>query len=96
MKENRRKIKGKSVLFIVLILNLQPLFAANSKKIEITKLKIASIDWCPQMCHEETIRGYVHDIVELIFSNEKYELDIHRMPWSRAIKMVNEGKYDAL
>lgn len=90
------KWKFKFITFIVLAFSLQLFSAVSAENTEIVKLRIASIDWCPQICPKEVNKGYVQDIVELIFSGKKYELEIHSMPWSRAIKMVNEGKYDAL
>ncbi|GAC12806.1 hypothetical protein [Aliiglaciecola lipolytica] len=85
------KWKFKFITFIVLAFSLQPLSAVSAENTEIVKLKIASIVWCPQICPKEVNKGYVQDIVELIFSGKNYELEIHSMPWSRAIKMVNEG-----
>ncbi|MDO6444610.1 transporter substrate-binding domain-containing protein [Colwellia sp. 1_MG-2023] len=96
MKIITSKWKFKFIPFILLFFCLQPPLANSAKNTEIVKLSIASIDWCPQICPKEVNKGYVQDIVELIYASEKYQLEIHSMPWSRAIKMVDEGKYDAL
>jgi polar amino acid transport system substrate-binding protein len=59
-------------------------------------IKIASIDWCPQLCPGREQQGYVTDIVREVYSALEYELIIDFFPWSRAIKVVRNGEYDAL
>lgn len=59
-------------------------------------IKIASIDWCPQLCPKEEKKDYVLDILEQVFKNSKYKLDIKTYPWSRAIMLVNNGTAHAL
>ena len=59
-------------------------------------LRIASIDWCPQMCQGEERQGYVTEIVERVFAGSEYELDVTIYPWSRAIFMVRSGEAHAL
>jgi len=36
-------------------------------------LKIAAIDWCPQICPGKTDPGYIIDIVEELFRSSPYE-----------------------
>ena len=59
-------------------------------------IKIAAIDWCPQICIDQKQKGYVVDLVKEIYKDSGYELDIEYLPWSRAIKYVSSGKADAL
>ncbi len=59
-------------------------------------LSIAAIDWCPQICPDAIKKGYTVDLVEKIYRNTNYKLDIKYYPWSRAISMVTSGKADAL
>ncbi|BBN80205.1 amino acid ABC transporter substrate-binding protein [Pseudoalteromonas sp. A25] len=59
-------------------------------------IKVAAIDWCPQICPKQTEKGYVIDLVEEIYRNSDYQLKIDYFPWSRAIKYVLAGKYHAL
>lgn len=59
-------------------------------------IKIAAIDWCPQLCPRESIPGYVLELVEQVFANSQYQLVIDYYPWSRAIKNVRYGLSDAL
>lgn len=63
------------------------------KKVTIS---IAAIDWCPQICHQDIDKGYVVELVEEVFKGTQYQLNIEIYPWSRAIKLVTEGKADAL
>lgn len=59
-------------------------------------IKIASIDWCPQLCPEREQQGYVTDIVREVFTESDYDLVIDFFPWPRAIKVVRNGEYEAL
>ena len=59
-------------------------------------LNISAIDWCPQICVDKDYSGYVIDIVNAVFKNSDYTLNINYFPWSRAIKNVTEGRADAL
>ncbi len=60
------------------------------------KLTVAAIDWCPQICSSKDRPGYVIEIIKEVFSGEKYQLQIDYFPWSRAIRNVTSGQYDAL
>ncbi|MBD1582289.1 transporter substrate-binding domain-containing protein [Pseudoalteromonas sp. S16_S37] len=59
-------------------------------------IKVAAIDWCPQICPEQKEKGYVVDLVEEIYRDSDYQLQVDYFPWSRAIKYVLAGKYHAL
>jgi len=59
-------------------------------------IKVAGIDWCPQICINEEKPGYVVELVNEVFKGTKFSLEIDHFPWSRAIKNVLQGKYDAL
>ncbi len=59
-------------------------------------LKIAYIDWCPQLCVGEKSEGYIIDTVKIIFKDSEYKLEFEKFPWSRAINNVRSGNYDAL
>ncbi|NQZ81227.1 MAG: transporter substrate-binding domain-containing protein [Colwellia sp.] len=59
-------------------------------------IKVAGIDWCPQICINDEKPGYVVELVNEVFKGTKYSLEIDHFPWSRAIKNVLQGKYDAL
>jgi len=59
-------------------------------------IKIASIDWPPQLIQDQKERGYIGDIIEHIFKDGPYTLVIKTYPWSRAIALVKSGEVDAL
>lgn len=73
------------------------LFSESSLAQENSKtIKIASIDWCPQLCPKEEKKGYIYDLVTEIYTQQGYELDIETMPWSRAIALTRKGTRVAL
>jgi len=59
-------------------------------------LIISSIDWCPQLCDNDSQRGYVMDIVDAIFKDSPYTLEVENFPWTRAIRLVENGRSHAL
>ena len=81
--------------FMVMVFFISELRADTAiKKKEL--IRIASIDWCPQLCPNSKDRGYIFDLVQLVFKDTIYELSIETMPWSRAIKMTKDGSAIAL
>jgi ABC-type amino acid transport substrate-binding protein len=59
-------------------------------------IHIDAIDWCPQICLDSNQPGYVIELVNKIFENTQYRLNIRIFPWSRAIRNISTGKADAL
>ena len=58
--------------------------------------QIVEIDWCPQICPNNTQSGYVSEIIELIIAEVPGDFERIDLPWSRAIKLVHEGRAFAL
>lgn len=81
------------LLFVLMSIST---FASSEPLDEKITITVAAIDWCPQICSDNTHQGYVVDLVEEAFKGTKYQLDIQIYPWSRAIKLVSSGKVDAL
>lgn len=79
----------KSIFAILVMLICAVSSASAQDKREI--VRIAAIDWCPQLCPNSKDRGYVYDLVQKAFEDSPYELLIETMPWSRAIKMTQDG-----
>jgi len=85
----------KKYLYLLLLL---PTFTRSEP------LTVAAIDWCPQLCPitDDTIHtndekpGFIIDIVKTVFKDSDFDLKIAYYPWSRAIKLVKEGKIDVL
>lgn len=80
-----------SLFFLFPIFNGQ-VFAQDEQKL----IKIASIDWCPQLCPKEDNKGYIYDLVTAIYEQQGFILDIEDMPWSRAIALTQRGERIAL
>jgi polar amino acid transport system substrate-binding protein len=59
-------------------------------------IKVAAIDWCPQICIDEEKPGYTVDLIKKVFEGSEYTLEIDIFPWTRAIEYVSNGSYDAL
>ena len=59
-------------------------------------IKVAAIDWCPQICIDEDKPGYTVELLNKIFHGSEYTVEIDIFPWTRAIKYVTDGEYDAL
>jgi len=78
----------KTLFFVSFALSIMPTYAQT--------IKIAAIDWCPQICVDTAKAGYTIELVKKVFENSEYQLEIDIFPWSRAIKYVSSGKYDAL
>lgn len=76
-----------------LILILITLFSASAAT---QIIKVAAIDWCPQICIDNKQKGYVVDYVNQVFKNSDYVIEIDYYPWSRAIKQVRTGQVHAL
>ncbi|MEH6442764.1 MAG: transporter substrate-binding domain-containing protein [Oceanospirillaceae bacterium] len=63
---------------------------------QATELSVASIDWCPQVCANSNMAGYITDTAEMVFKDSPYKLNIQTYPWSRSIKLVEFGEKHAL
>ncbi|NQY34655.1 MAG: transporter substrate-binding domain-containing protein [Alteromonadaceae bacterium] len=77
--------------FLVLILSILLPFLSKA-----SSLSIAGIDKCPQICVNKNKPGYIVEIVNTVFAESPYTIEVDYYPWSRAIKLVREGKVTAL
>lgn len=75
-----------SVIFLVF-------FSATSAAQQI---KVAAIDWCPQICPQASEKGYIIETIDAVFEGSAYQLTIDYFPWSRAIKGVEDGSLHLL
>ncbi len=81
-------------IFIIIALMVSPVLAFGS---DIPKsLKLATTDWCPYACKNNTNRGIVVDYVEALLVTEGIVSEVEFFPWSRAIELVRRGEYHAL
>ncbi|OUR95161.1 hypothetical protein A9Q81_13770 [Gammaproteobacteria bacterium 42_54_T18] len=81
-----------SIKNIVVILAL----SVSSSFVKAESLKISTIDWCPQICPKGKLPGYVIETVQKVFENSPYVLSTENYPWTRAIKLVEDGENHAL
>lgn len=82
----------KKVLFVFVYI----FFIIGLNFIHAETLKIASIDWCPQLCPGKEKAGYITDTVNEIFEGSPYKADIKTYPWTRAILLARKGDVHAL
>ncbi|MGE9746332.1 substrate-binding periplasmic protein [Bdellovibrio bacteriovorus] len=60
-------------------------------------LKVAAIDWCPQICPDQKSHpGYLVEILRAVFDDSPYEVRMDYLSWSSAITKVQRGQYDIL
>ena len=88
--------KLRTITLLVFLYLFSFTFELRAEDLHQKTIKIAAIDWCPQLCIEQPVKGYVYDIVEKVYQRANYKLVIDYFPWSRAIKLVRNGSYDAL
>lgn len=74
---------------LCLVVSLRPAAAAP--------LLLVADEWCPYNCGEHDPRqGYVIDLLQTIFAEAGMQSAYRVVPWSRAIKMVEQSKADLL
>ena len=68
-------------------------FNANASAV----MNVATIDWCPFICPMSLSKpGLLVEYTKEVFIDAPIEINFEVYPWSRAIKLANEGKVDAL
>lgn len=78
-------------ILAVICLTISPLLLADK-----TVIRVASIDWCPQLCPEQSQKGYILDLVQSVFADSDFDIHVEIFPWSRALTMVKQGRVDAV
>ena len=81
-------------IFFLLLLLALPLGPGAARALE--PLTFVADEWCPFNCvpgdeHE----GFVLDIVRRIYADEGYEIHYASIPWTRVLREVRSGTYDA-
>ncbi len=59
-------------------------------------LRIAGTEWCPYNCVDKNRPGIISEYVQLIVKRVDMTSVIDLLPWSRAIDLVKNNKYDIL
>lgn len=82
---------------LVTSLAVSILFFGGVSQAEI--LKVAVHEFCPYLCDaskEDGKNGYVVEVLNAIFAPAGYELEFHRVPYVRGIRMTEQGHYDGM
>lgn len=80
------------VLFSLILL-----LALVSQQTHSEEIRVAAIDWCPNICPQQPNKpGYVVELIERIYANSDFRVEIDYFPWSRAINNVRFRQHDAL
>jgi ABC-type amino acid transport substrate-binding protein len=59
-------------------------------------LRLAAADWCPYTCPSEEQPGIVVEYLQHILTPYNIMLDVNYLPWSRALKEVDNGNISGL
>lgn len=81
-------IRIASVFLVALSLSTDGLIAQDDDR---KALRIAQIDWCPEICPAETRQGYVVELIEAAFEDSDFRLEYTTYPWSRALVATRTG-----
>ncbi len=87
-----------SILTCVLLISNAFWPAAATIQTAPTKipLRIAQVDWCPQICIDEKDPGYIIETLNKVFEGSEFELIYNSYPWSRGISHTLNGETIAL
>ena len=92
MAINLRFILNSFYILFAVVLYSNPIKVYSNETIQV-----AGIDWCPQICPNTPERpGYIVEIINQLFNDSEYKINIDYFPWSRAIRYVKQGKYSVL
>tara|TARA_R110001599_G_C12225326_1_gene657638 strand:+ start:1247 stop:2098 length:852 start_codon:yes stop_codon:yes gene_type:complete len=99
-KINRLVLLAKQFLAaLFVLLTLAPLtICADEPRITsaIATLNLASTDWCPYSCDDPGKPGFITEAMTQALANYDISLSVSILPWSRAIKMTEQGNFDGL
>lgn len=84
-----------SMAFGILLSCMAALSHADSAQPPL-KLSFAAADWCPYTCDNQDQQGFIVEAAKEAFASQNIELIVTVLPWTRAIKMTEQGKYDGL
>lgn len=83
------KVWGLSVFLIV---SFSAIGQEAIQKTDQEIIKVAAIDWCPQLCNDPERPGYVSEILSLVMGSSPFIIDAETLSWSRAIYQVRKGR----
>jgi polar amino acid transport system substrate-binding protein len=62
-------------------------------------IRFATIDYCPFTCNpseEDGREGIMTDVLREAFEKAGYQIEISTLPYVRAVRYVNDGRYDGI
>ncbi|WP_158100498.1 substrate-binding periplasmic protein [Neiella marina] len=60
------------------------------------KWHLAAAHWCPYICDDEEYPGISVEYIGALLASANIDLEVTILPWTRAIRMAEKGKYDGL
>lgn len=63
---------------------------------EGNRIKVAQLDWCPEVCPGQEKPGYIVEILKEAFADSEFQLEFSTLPWSRALASTLGGNTDAV
>jgi len=70
--------------------------SASPPEPEVSRLNLASTNWCPYICRDANYPGYIVEYMRELLAKENIVLEVTVLPWTRAIEMSRQGKFDGL
>ena len=84
-------------LFHAGVLLFALLGSSLSGSLKAAPLLMVANDWCPYSCaQEDALPGYVVELMRDIFAESDTAVEYRVVPWSRAIRMVEQNKASVL
>lgn len=77
------------LLFTLYTASDQPVLAEDGQPLKT--LKIAQLEWCPEICPGQERPGYIVELLEAVFAGSGYTLEYTTYPWSRALSSTKGG-----
>lgn len=70
--------------------------AIITKTVQAKTLVIASDEWCPYVCKDDTLPGFLVEIVTEIAANNAIKVKFYLIPLARALDLAKKGEVDLL
>nr|WP_224745820.1 transporter substrate-binding domain-containing protein [Neiella litorisoli] len=57
---------------------------------------MAAAHWCPYICGDDEYPGIAVEYIRTLLGTEQIQLTVTILPWTRAIRMTEKGRFDGL
>ena len=65
-------------------------------QVQTKSLMVASDEWCPYVCDDQDLPGFLVEIVKEIAANNAVKIKFSLMPLARALDLAQKGRVDIL